>query len=298
MPSPQFDNIVQMFKAQRAAGVATPSIPELRQGIDMLAQMMPPVEGIEVTSQDAGGVPAERISVAGSDEDRIVLYLHGGGYCIGSCNSHRHIAGHLSKAVGTPVLVPDYRLAPEHPFPAAIEDAKAVYGSLLDDGFAADRITITGDSAGGGLTVALQVALRDEGIPLPSASSPHSPYADLATLGEVSDEALDLDYLRPETLDLFCANYAKDADVKSPVVSPVYADLSGLPPMLIQVGGSEILLDTARRLAARAKDCGVDVTLEIEPGLFHAWHLFAGAIPEADESIARVANFFRSHFGS
>ena len=296
MPSPQFDNIVQMFKAQRAAGVATPSIPELRQGIELLAQMMPPVEGIDVTTQDAGGVPAERISTPGSRDDRIVLYLHGGGYCIGSCTSHRHVAGHVSKAVGAPVLLPDYQLGPENPFPAAVEDAKSAYRWLLDEGFAPERIAITGDSAGGGLTVALQVALRDDGMPLPAASSPHSPYADLATLGEVSEEALELDYLRPEALDLFAKGYADGQELTAPLISPVYADLSGLPPMLIQVGGSEILLDTARRLAARAKDCGVDVTLEIEPGLFHAWHLFAVAIPEADESLARVGRFFRERW--
>lgn len=294
MPSEQFNNIVQMFKAQRTETV--PPILEIRQGFELLGQMMPTVEGVTVEPLDVAGIPAERITAEGARTDRIVLYLHGGGYCIGSLGTHRHVAGHLSKAAQAPVLIIDYRLAPEHPFPAAVEDAKAAYRWLLEQSFEPNRIAITGDSAGGGLTVALQVALRDEGVPLPAASSPHSPYADLVELGEISDAALDLDYLRPETLQLFGDTYLVDGDPKSTLASPVYADLTGLPPMLIQVGESEILLDTARRLAARAKDCGVDVTLEIEPEMFHAWHLFAGAIPEADETIARVGRFFQDRW--
>lgn len=295
MPSPQYDNLVQMFKAQREAATS-PSIPELRKGFEMLGQMMPPPADTDIEPVDCNGVPAERFVTPGSDPSRCVLYLHGGGYCIGSLATHRHVVAKIAAASGAPALNIDYRLAPEHPHPAAVDDALTAYRWLLDHGSEPESIAITGDSAGGGLTVALQIAIRDAGLGLPAASSPHSPYVDLETLGEVSDEALDMDYLRPEQIALFQETYVPQGDRKAPLVSPVHADLSGLPPMLIQAGGSEILLDSARRLAARAKDCGVDVTLEIEPGLFHAWHLFAGVLPEADETIARVGSFFKDHW--
>ena len=295
MPSEQFNNMVQMFKTQRAAAAGEPNILELRQGFEMLAQLMPKAEA-DVAAVDANGVPSERISTDGADDARCILYLHGGGFCIGSLNTHRHVAAHLSRAAGTPVLLIDYRLAPENPYPAAVDDAKAAYRWLLDGGVEPRKLAIAGESAGGGLTVTLQIAARDEGLPLPAASAPHSPYADLADLGEVTEEALDIDFLRPEALDIFCSSYVGAADKTDPLLSPVNADLSGLPPMLIQAGGAEILCDTARRLAARAKDCGVDVTLEIEPGLFHAWQLFAGALPEAAESIARTGAFFKEHW--
>jgi epsilon-lactone hydrolase len=193
-----------------------------------------------------------------------------------------------------PVLVPEYRLAPEGPFPAAVEDARAAYQWVLDQGTPPERVAVAGESAGGGLTLALQVSLRDDGIPLPAASAVLSPWCDVAELGEVSDLAMDMDFLRPEALAVFAESYVGDGDRSAPLCSPVGADLTGLPPMLIQAGENEILLSQGRQLAAQAKDCGVDVTLEVEPGMFHAWHLFT-AIPESLASLTRVANFLRDH---
>jgi acetyl esterase/lipase len=189
------------------------------------------------------------------------------------------------------VLLPEYRLAPEDPYPAAVQDARAAYEALLDD-HDPKHIAVAGESAGGGLTAALLVDLRDSDRPLPAAAAILSPWCDLTSLGEVSEVALDVDFLRPEALEVFVESYVASGDATEPLCSPVGADLCGLPPLLIQVGENEILLDMGRRIAAQAKDSGVDVTLEVEPGMFHAWHLFT-VLPEAQQSIARIASFFR-----
>ncbi len=291
MPSQQFEMLAEAMKAQRATVVAP--IPELHANQEKLADLIPSVDDVEVTSSMIGSVPIDRVAHAAADKDRLVLYLHGGGYCIGSRASHRHIVSRLSRDSGLTVYIPEYRLAPDFPYPAGLEDALLVYRRLVANGTPADRIVVAGDSAGGGLALALQLALRDAGEPLPAASAVLSPWADLTDLGPISDEAMDIDFLRPETLEMFKEAYVGDHDPAISTISPALADLSGFPPMLIQAGDAEILADTARRLAARAKDCGVDVTLEMEPGLFHAWHLFSGMIPEGDEAIARVGAFLR-----
>jgi len=291
MPSQQFEMLAQAMKAQRSE--VLPSIAELRTGFEALTQIMPAATDVEVTSSMIGSVPVDRVSVADTDKDRLLLYLHGGGYCIGSRATHRHVVARLSRESGLTVYVPEYRLAPEHPYPAGLEDALLVYRRLIANGTPGDHIVVAGESAGGGLTVALQVALRDAGDPLPAASAALSPWADLSDLGPISDEAMDIDFLRPEQIGLFAASYLGATDPTSHTASPALADLSGLPPMLIQAGEAEILADTARRLAARAKDGGVDVTLEMEPGMFHAWHLFCGMLPEGDEALARVGKFLR-----
>jgi acetyl esterase/lipase len=292
MPSHQFETLAQMMKAGRSEIV--PSIPELRTGFEALTQAVPPPSpDVEVTSSVVGTIPVDRITAPGADTDRVLLYLHGGGYCIGSRATYRHIAARLSAEAGMVVLLPEYRLAPEHPFPAAVDDALLVYRRLISGGTPADRIAVAGDSAGGGLALALQVASRDAGDPVPAASALLSAWADLSDLGPVSDEALDIDFLRPETLEFFAQNYLGDGDRTVVTASPALADLAGLGSMLVQAGECEILLDTSRRVAARAKDAGVDVTLEVEPAMFHAWHLFAGWVPESDEALARVGSFLR-----
>ena len=291
MPSQQFEMLAQAMKAQRSQDV-TP-IPELRANFEGIANLAPPVDDIEVTSSMIGSVPIDRVAAPGVDTSRLLLYIHGGGYCIGSRASHRHVVARLAKEAQLPVYVPEYRLAPEHPYPAGLDDVLLVYRRLVANGAQPAGIAVAGESAGGGLTVALQVALRDAGDPLPGASVAISPWADMTGLGPVSDGAMDIDFLRPENIEAFREAYLGKTDPTLHLVSPALADLTGFGPMLIQAGEAEILADTARRLAARAKDCGVDVTLEMEPGLFHAWHLFCGMIPEADEAIARVGNFLR-----
>jgi acetyl esterase/lipase len=296
MPSQQFENLVQMFKAQRGAS-STVTVAEMRQNFDMLGQLMPPAEGVEVTETEIAAMPGVRLRPEGAPDDRAILYLHGGGYVIGSRVSHAPLVTNLAKAAGVTALLPEYRLAPEHPYPAAVEDAEVAYAWVLDQGYEPHKVAIAGESAGGGLAAALLLRLRDAGRPLPSSATLISPWCDLTGLGEMSDEALDIDFLRPEQIEMFTDNYTPDAARRTePHCSPARADLSGLPPLLIQVGECEILCDMGRRLAAAAKDAGVDVTLEVEPHMFHAWPLFAGALPEADEAIARIASFVTARF--
>src|SRR5690606_2652253 len=237
------------------------------------------------------GVPAEWI---GTGEGPVVVYVHGGGYCIGSLNSHRPMLTHLAAATGGRVLAVDYRLAPEHPHPAALDDACTAYRWALAQGIDPARTVIAGDSAGGGLTLATLVALRDAGDPMPAAGVCLSPWADLTQSGATMEEKADVDpMVHAQDLDRWTKAYAGGADPASPSISPLFADLSGLPPLLIEVGTAEVLLDDARRVAARAGDVGVDVTTYEGPDLIHVWHFFAGAVPEADEGIQRVAAFIR-----
>ncbi len=292
MPSAEFENLVQMFQAQRTGD--TPSIPELRTGFDMLGQMMPMADGVQIAETTLGGLATDRLATPDADDSRVLLYLHGGGYCIGTRASHRPIASALAKATGIGVLLPEYRLAPEAPFPAAVEDARAVYEELLTT-YAPERIVVAGESAGGGLTAALLVNLRDEARPLPAAAVVISPWCDLTALGDVSDVALATDFLTPDVLVVFAANYAASEGERAlPLCSPGTADLAGLPPLLVLAGANEILCSQDERLAARAKECGVDVTLEVEPDMFHAWPLFT-VLPEAQATIERIAAFVQEH---
>lgn len=287
-----------MLKAQReaAAGVR-PTVEEFRTGFDLIGQMMPPVTGVQVKEVDVAGMPGVRLVPEGAPSDRVILYLHGGGYAIGSRTSHTPLVANLAKAARIEVVLPEYRLAPENPFPAAVDDALAAYQWVLDQGVAPERIVVAGESAGGGLTLALLVSLRDAKRPLPAAAVAISPWCDVSAIGEMTKEALEIDFLTPDALEQFAGWYADEATRKQPLCSPIFADLSGLPPLLIQAGECEILSDQDRRLAALAKDAGVDVMLEVEPGMFHAWPLFAGMLPEADEAIARIASFVRAKFG-
>ncbi len=292
MPSAEFENLAQMFKAQRPVGIGErPSVAELRSAFDLLGQMMPVAEGVDVEDTKLAGMPADRLSTPDADLSATLLYLHGGGYCIGTRNSHRPLASALASALKIPVLLPEYRLAPEDPFPAAVDDAIAAYNAVIAD-IDPQRVVVAGESAGGGLTLALLISLRDAELPLPAAAAVLSPWCDLTGLGEVSEAAMDIDFLRPEAIEVFAESYVPSGDASGPLASPGNADLTGLPPLLVQVGEDEILLDMGRRLAARATSDGVDVTFEIEPGMFHAWHLFT-LLPESGASVARVSAFLR-----
>jgi acetyl esterase/lipase len=223
-----------------------------------------------------------------------VLYLHGGGYCLGSLASHRALVARLSAEAKARVLSVDYRLAPEHPYPAAVDDAVAAYRWLLSEGVAADRIAIAGDSAGGGLTLATLLALKDAGDALPAAAVPLSPWTDLEGTGEsvrtraAVDLMIQADRLK-ESADL----YANGVDLREPRLSPLHGDYTGLPPLLIQVGDAEVLLDDATRVAAIATGAGVDVTLEVWDEMPHVFQAFIGILPEADKAVARIGEWVR-----
>ena len=242
--------------------------------------------------------PAEWLTPPGVRMDAVVLYLHGGGYVIGSPRSRRHLAAAIARAAGTRALLVDYRLAPEHPFPAALEDAVAAYQWLLAQGIAPERVVVAGDSAGGGLTVATLLALRDRGLPRPAGGVCISPWVDLTNSAEsyVTRAAVDPIVTRDGIEELAKA-YVGGGDRKAPLVSPLYADLRDLPPLLVQVGSDEVLLDDARGLGRRARTADVDVTVEEWPSMIHVWHWFLPMLDEAQHAIDVIGRFVRRVHG-
>jgi epsilon-lactone hydrolase len=224
-----------------------------------------------------------------------VLYLHGGGYVMGSLATHRKLAGDVSRAAGARVLLLDYRLAPEAPYPAAVDDAVAAYRWLLAAGIEPQAIAVAGDSAGGGLTVATLLALRDRGFPMPGAGVAISPWADL-TMESASIEGLaERDpVVRGGDLKRYRDWYLDGTDPRHPGASPAHADLTGLPPLLVHVGEAEVLLDDAVLLAESGRRDGVDVTLEAWPDMVHVWHVFAGRVPESTAAVDRIGEFLRA----
>lgn len=292
MASEQLQALIQQLRTQSAAR-STQSMAEIRAGFEQMA--VPVADDIRRERVTAGGVPAEWVVAPGAAEDRVILYLHGGGYCIGSINTHRDLAARLSRSAQAKVLIIDYRLAPEHPFPAAVEDAVAAYRWLLTSGVVPARTVIAGDSAGGGLTVAALVYLRYTGARLPAAGVCLSPWVDLEGIGPSMTSRAAADPIVQRHLLLMMARaYLADADPASPLAAPLYADLSGLPPLLIQVGEAETLLDDATRLAARARAAGVAVTLEIWPEMIHVWQMFAAILPEGQQAIERIGEFIQT----
>ncbi len=281
-----------------AGTVAEPlSIEQMRANFETLTAAAPPPEGARLEAIDAGGVPAEWVRPEATRVDHVVLYLHGGGYVLGSPRTHRLLVARLARACDAQGLTVDYRLGPEHPYPAAVDDAVASYRWLLETGVAPGKIVIAGDSAGGGLTAAALVALRDAGIPLPAAAVCISPWTDLTlTAPSMSSKAASDPMVSRETLAPMAEAYLHGADPATPLASPVFAELAGLPPLLIHVGGREVLLDDATRLAERARAAGVAVTLEAWDEMIHVWHAFSPIIPEADDAVAKIGTFVRGHW--
>jgi acetyl esterase/lipase len=269
--------------------------PEQRARFEMLSQLMPPVEGFEAEPATVGGIKGEWVRAKGVRRtDAALLYLHGGGYLIGSPKSHRHMLGPSSAESGLPIFAADYRLAPEHPFPAAVDDAVAAYKGLLDSGISADKLAIAGDSAGGGLTFATLVAARDKGLPMPSCSVAISPWGDLSQGGESHRARAKRDpIVKKEGLDEMAAAYLAGADPKTPLASPLFANLKGLPPLLIQVGTEEALNADAVALKKRAEDAGVEVSFESWGGMIHVWHIFHPILSEGRDAIARIGAFVK-----
>jgi epsilon-lactone hydrolase len=271
---------------------------ELRAEYDDLAEGHALPDNVVHQPVDAGGVRAEWTSAPQSRGHRAMLYLHGGCYGSGSVETHRDLMTRLSLATSIRVLGLNYRLAPEHPFPAAVEDATAGYRWLLDSGIESSRIAIAGDSAGGGLALATTIATRDAGLPMPGAVVCLSPWIDLALSGASMDtKAGDDPIVSREMLRGWANLYLGNHDARTPLASPLYADLHALPPLLIQVGSSEVLLDDATRLAERASTAGVNTTLEVWPEMIHVWHTFAAILPEGRQAIARIGEFVRSQLG-
>jgi acetyl esterase/lipase len=297
--SPEAEAVKDMLSQLRAADAETPAtLEEMRANGAMFGELTVEPEGVTYEEVDAGGVPALWVVPEGAAEDCALQYLHGGGYVICSAHTHRRLVGHIAKAVGVRALSVDYRLAPEHPHPAAVDDSVTAYRWLLSQGVAPSRLAIAGDSAGGGLTIATLVALRDLGVPLPAAAVPISPWVDLEGTGETMATRADVDLLVTAAgLKMMADHFLAGQDARHPLAAPLHADLTGLPPLYIQVGDEETLLDDSLRIAAKARDAGVDVTVDVFPEMQHVFQMGAGSVPEADEAIVRIGAYLRGRLG-
>ncbi|MDF0518746.1 alpha/beta hydrolase [Bradyrhizobium yuanmingense] len=244
----------------------------------------------------AGGVDGEWIVPAAAPQEKVILYLHGGGFRVGSIVSHRDLTARIGHACGCRVVAINYRLAPEHRFPAALDDALAAYRYLLDQGFQPADIALAGDSAGGNLVLGAMLALRDRGVTLPAAAVLMSPWTDLAATGASYESRAKADPIHQRAMILALAKsyLGRDGDPRHPLASPLYADLSGLPPLLIQVGDRETVRDDSTEFAARARAAAVNVELQVFDGMIHVFQMFP-EIPQASEAIAALAKFLRGH---
>lgn len=289
MASAELQTVIQMLRARPSGDSADFDVAAMRAGMEQMIGLMPLPPGLRLEPVEANGVPAEWVIAPGAAADRAILYLHGGGYVLGSIRTHRELAGRISAASGARCLVIDYRLGPEHRFPAALDDAVSAYRWLIAAGFAPGRLAIAGDSAGGGLCIATLLALRDAGVPLPATGVCMSPWVDLEGTGEsMTTKAAEDPMVQAAPLRKMAQLYLGGADPRSPLASPLWGELRGLPPLLIQVGSAETLLDDSTRIAKRARDAGVEVELECWPEMIHVWQAFAALIPEGREAIERI----------
>jgi acetyl esterase/lipase len=293
MASPQLQRLIQTLRSRPSRDDIT--IEQARAGLEALSEIVKPAADVQCEPVDVDGVPGEWVAASNADPERIVYYLHGGGYSIGSIKSHREMVSRVSRATAARALLVEYRLAPENRFPAAVEDALTGYRWLLSNGADPARMVIAGDSAGGGLTVATLVALRDAGETLPAAGVCISPWLDMEAKGESMKTRVDRDpWIDPEHIKLGAEMYLGEGrDPRNPLANPLHADLTGLPPLLVQVGDSEVLLDDSTRLAERAKAAGVDVTLEVWDEMVHVFQAFAFMLPEGQQAIDRIGEFVR-----
>ncbi len=293
MASEQLKVVLEMLRNAPPI-IGGQSVEKMRAAMEDMTTGAPLPDGTELQAVEANGVPCEWTSTPGVDPGRAILYLHGGGYVIGSIATHRGLVSRLTSATGSRALSVGYRLAPENPFPAAVDDATAAYRWLVSQGMEPFRVVIAGDSAGGGLALATLLALRDAGDALPAAGVCISPWVDLEGLGESMTRNADVDpIITKDGLMDMARMYLDGADPKSPLAAPLHGDLAGLPPLLIHVGSRETLLDDSTRLAEKAGLAGVDVTLEPWDEMIHVWHAFAPLLPESQQAIDRIGEYVR-----
>jgi len=269
---------------------------KMRLVFDEMIGSHPVPEDVRAIAVELGGVRAIEVTAGGGEPSGTVLYFHGGGYALGSAAASVNLAADVARRAGTTVYTVDYRLAPEHPFPAAVDDALAAYRGLLDRGVPAESIAVSGESAGGGLALALLIAIKEAGLPQPTAAAVLSPWADLTQSGRSYRTRAALDpALTREALSTRADDYLAGTDPRSRLASPLFADLRGLPPLLIQTGTFEILLDDAVRLAAKAADDDVAVTLQTFPGAPHVFQGFSAVLAEGARALNDVGTFIRTH---
>ncbi len=288
----ELQNLLALLASQ--ADTKTLPIAERRRIDNEAGDQFPLLEGLKVEPVSRLDFKGEWVKANGTRNDAALLYLHGGAYVFCSPRSHRHLVAALSEATNAAAFALDYRLAPEYPFPAAVEDSVAAYRWLLDQGFAPNQITIAGDSAGGGLTIATMLKLREAGLPMPAAGVCLSPWVDLTLAGASYSANAEAIATRDRLAGYVKLYLTDDKNVRHPLVSPVFADLKGLPPLLIQVGGAEPFYDDSISLDLTAKASGVESTLEIWPEMIHVWHYFHPMLTEGRQAIARIGEFVKT----
>lgn len=292
------DQVIDRVRSVYGSWKRDTTVAQMRQDWDELFGGVPVNAQIEAV--DAGGVRAEWVSAPGADAQRAILYFHGGGFQVGSVVSHRELMADLSAAAQCRVLGVDYRLAPEHCYPAALDDASAAHQWLIDQGFASNQIALAGDSAGGGLALSLLLRLRDARQALPAAAVLMSAWTDLTASGASYGTRADSDPIHQRQMIVAMArNYlGKEGNAADPLVSPLFANLHGLPPLLAQVGGRETVLDDSRDFVARAKEAGVDATLQVWDQMIHVFQQFPAQLPEARAAIDNMGDFLRRHLAA
>ncbi|MEJ2256811.1 MAG: alpha/beta hydrolase [Woeseiaceae bacterium] len=279
------------------ADVANAPVVTVRQRLDKLGGMLRPARGVAVEKAELAGLHTEWYRPPGASKERVMLYLHGGAYALGSCDSHRKLVTHIAQAGSINTVLPEYRLAPEHPFPAGLEDCVSAYRALLGMGYSANNILIGGDSAGGGLTVATTLQLRHTGIPLPRSVVLLSPFLDMSASGESMTTRADLDpWFDPADLPVVVDHYCPGEDLRNPLLSPVFANVAGLPPALLQVGDAEILLSDSTRFADNLQEAGIDTELQVFPEMWHVFQLFVGHMPESGAAIDKIGRYIEATF--
>ena len=294
MASAELHKLVAMLRSSKIA--SDPTIEEIRAGWEKFTASFVPAADISFKPVVARGVTAEWVTTPDSDSSRVVLYFHGGGYTIGSIASYRSFTGRLARATRARLLSIGYRLAPEHPFPAALDDAVSSYRWLLDQGIPPGRIAVVGDSAGGGLALSLAIAIRDAGGPPAATIVAIGPSTDLAKEGASVKERAHLDpIVNLESSMAHALRYVgTQGNLKHPLASPLYSDLHGLPPLLIMVGTHEALFDDSTRFAAKAEAAGVEVQLDIWEEMIHVWPVFADILPEGRQAIDKIGDYIRA----
>lgn len=275
--------------------MANADVKKIRRLWDWLGGLMMAAFGVRVEPDEINGLYAEWLTPKDRMDGKLLLYLHGGGYVVGGCDMYRQMVSHIARAGRIRALLPEYRLAPEHKFPAAIDDAVAIYRSLLAMGVKANDIVFCGDSAGGGLVVAILLMLRDAGDPLPVAVILLSPFLDITGSGDSMQTRVTQDpWFHAEDIAVIADHYCEPHQHRYPLVSPVFADVEGLPPLYIQVGDDEILLSDSERFADECTAAGIDVELEIWPGMWHVFQMFIGKMPEARHAIDKIGSYIQA----
>ena len=282
----------------RAIDAKRANVHSMRRRWLFLARLMWTAIGVRKQSADVNGLDVLWLTPKGAPDDKLLVYLHGGAYIMGGIATHRQIVSHIARAACVRALLPEYRLAPEHPFPAAVEDAVSLYRALLADGYAPENIVFAGDSAGGGLTMATLLSLRDAGDPMPAGACLLSPWLDLAGTGETMTTHARRDpWFKPDDMPVVASYYCEPAQLRNPIVSPVYADLSNLPSLYIQVGAEEILLSDSTRAAEKIEAAGGKIDLEVWPGMWHVFQAFVHLMPESRMAVRKIGAFARRALG-